>query len=150
MKKLVVLISLFLISFTAHTEAIDLSTLNGEKITYEKLVSNAKTVLFVWTTWCPSCIKEIKRLSKECVSIKDIDMKYLNVGQSASKVKKFVVSNKIKDCISNKILLDTQSIIAQLYGISGVPTYIFLKDGKPIYKSYFFTEKLAEMVFQNN
>ena len=150
MKKIIILISLFLISFTARTEAIDLSTLDGGKISYEKLISKPKTVLFVWTTWCPSCIKEIKKLSKKCLSIKGIDIKYLNVGQSVSKVRKFVVSNKIKDCISKKILLDTQSIIAQLYGISGIPTYIFLKDGKPIYKSYFFTEKLAEMVFENN
>ena len=149
MKKVIILISLFFISLTAHTEDIIFSTLNGKEISYQKLVSKPKTVLFVWTTWCPSCKKEIKRLSKECFSVRGIDIKYINVGQSESKVKKFLKSNKIKDCISDNIILDKQSIIAQLYGITGIPSYVFIKNGKPIYKSYFFNEELAEMVFQS-
>lgn len=150
MKKIIFLISLFVFLFTATAQEINLLTLDGEEISYTKLVSKPKTVLFIWTTWCPSCRKEMKRLSNECISIRGIEIKFLNAGQSNSKVKRFVKSNKINGCISDKIVLDTQNILARLYNVSAIPNYIFLQDGKFIYKSYFFTEKLAKMVFQNN
>lgn len=122
-------------------------TLDGEGMNYTEAVSPSKTVLFLWTSTCDVCRDTLIYLSKECSLYDDINVLYLNIGESKRLVKSFLSYYKIADCITDKTLLDAGASIRQKFFILGVPTVIFFKDGTPVNFSYTLNEYLIEKVF---
>jgi len=123
------------------------STLEGDGLSYTDLTSFPKTILFLWTTWCPSCVKEFQRLSRKCSNFDRVEILYANIGQRKSVVRRFVKAKGLKECIREKIVLDADSYLAREFSVYAIPAFIFLKDGKFVYRSNFLNKKLVERVF---
>jgi thiol-disulfide isomerase/thioredoxin len=121
--------------------------LKDEKISYDEIIAYPNTILFLWTSWCPYCRKELLRLNRNCAYYKDVEFLYINLGENKTKVEKVISRLKLKKCISTKILLDKEGALGRKFSIIGVPAFIFLKKGIPIYKSYFINEELIKVVF---
>lgn len=97
-------------------------------------------ILFFWTTWCPYCRKELKELnSMQSELLKDgIQVAAINVDEPLDKVRKFFGNTPF----SYRVLLDTDTKVADAYGILGVPTYFLInKDGRIVFANHYFPEK---------
>ena len=149
MKKIICILALFCFILSRLAMSQTFQALDGNAVSYSDMTSCPKTILFNWATWCPYCLKELKKLSNECTSCSDVDIWYINVQESESTVKKFVDSRKIRSCVRQKIILDKEALIAQKFSLVALPTFVFLKYGQPVYKSYFLNEKLIKEVFKD-
>jgi len=147
MKKLItILIALCLLSPCFAAERT-FYTLNNEAVSSEKLISYPNTILFVWATWCPSCYRELKLLSQKRIFFEDVVIWYINTGEEKSAVTRYADAKKLTSTVRDKIILDKYGYIAGKFSVFAIPTFIFFKDGQPIYKSYFLDKELLEKVF---
>ena len=97
-------------------------------------------ILFFWTTWCPHCRKELKLLNALHAEFlqNGVELAAINVEETADKVQRFMGSYPL----SYRVLLDTDTKVAQAYGILGVPTYILInKEGRIVFNNYYFPQK---------
>jgi len=89
-------------------------------------------ILMFWTTWCRFCRDAIKTMNKDYVGIEKegITVLVINVGEYEYKVKRY-----FKDTVMNfRVLFDENSLVADHYGLEGVPTYVLLdKEGKVVF-----------------
>lgn len=147
MKKFIILlITLCLFSPCFAAEKI-FYTLGDEAISFEKLISYPNTILFVWATWCPSCRRELKSFSRERIFFENVAVWYVNTGEKESAVKRYADAKKFTSTMRNRIILDKDNYVAEKFSVSAIPTFIFLKDGQPIFKSYFLDEELLKKIF---
>ncbi|MCX5693853.1 MAG: TlpA disulfide reductase family protein [Candidatus Omnitrophica bacterium] len=131
---------------TAMASEIVLNDLNGQVVK----LSNFKgkpVILFFWTTWCPYCRQEIKKLNQQyaVMSKEGIVVFGVNVSEPGAKVERF-----FKDYQLNlKILLDKDGALADKYELMGVPTYIFLdKTGEMILQTHNLPDNYKELLFK--
>lgn len=153
MKKIFIFLILIVFSLSLRAENGNFNTLDGRSLSYTEIISHPKAVLFIWTTWCPGCRSEIKRLARECGSLegsKDINIFYINTGEKQAMVKRFIDSSDIKDCIRQNIILDTGGYLARKFRIPGVPAFIFIVDNEPAYLSHFINTDVLREVFGND
>ena len=104
-------------------QAVDISSYKGKPV-----------ILFFWTTWCPYCREELKRLNQQYPAILKEGMVVfgVNVRESESRVKNFFKGYPL----NFKILLDRSGWLADKYDLMGVPTFIFLdKAGEVILRT---------------
>ena len=71
MKKTILFFS-FLFLTSASFARVPLVNFDGQQVSYDELIAKPKTVIFLWTTWCPYCREEIAYLNKN-------DSLYLNL-----------------------------------------------------------------------
>ncbi len=143
---IVVLSSLFFISFS--WDNYKFYKLNGRTLTYSQLTTTSSyTVLFLWTSVCPYCRSELKRINKDLESFSSIQLYYVNLGESKHTVNKAAQLLKLSAKIKENIILDRLGLLVDEFNIIGVPTYIFMKDGKVVYKTHFITRKLIKDIF---
>ena len=107
---------------TALAGDIILNDLGGQSVD----ISNYKgkpVMLFFWTTWCPYCREELKKLNQQysLITQEGIVVLGVNVRESDSKVQKFFEGYQL----NLKILLDKSGLLADKYDLMGVPTFIF-------------------------
>ncbi|MDR0434619.1 MAG: TlpA family protein disulfide reductase [Gracilibacteraceae bacterium] len=60
---------------------IDTVTLDGEPITHEAFAENDLTVLNIWATWCPPCVRELPHLQEVSARFKDRGVQIVGVLQ---------------------------------------------------------------------
>ncbi|MBP7088866.1 MAG: TlpA family protein disulfide reductase [Candidatus Omnitrophica bacterium] len=150
MKKTIIIILILVYPIiSVLAKEVGLYTLEGKSVTYEELTTYPKTVLFFWTTWCPSCVREITKFNKENINFGDTNIVYINGDQNKKAVEKFIKTKNINKDIQKKIILDNNLYIAKKFSIFAIPTFVFLKDGQPIYKSYFITPELVKDIFKD-
>ena len=146
--KRIILIFLFFCFLTPSFAAERIfPTLDRESMSYEKLISQKNTIFFIWVTWCPSCRRELEKLSRERIFFEGIDVWYVDTGEKASVVTRYANAKKLSDSIRERIILDKESYIVQKFSVTAVPTYIFFKDGQLVLKSYFLNDAVIEKVF---
>jgi len=122
--------------------------LNNDNISYDDLIaSSSHTVIFLWTSYCPYCREELKRLNRYKPSAKAV-FYYVNIGDSKRVVERVSDMFGLKESIRDNILLDREGITADAFGIIGVPAYVFLNKGKMVYKSHFVNDRLLKEVFK--
>ena len=105
-------------------------------------------LLFFWTTWCPFCRKEIKKLNDRSEELaKDgIMVLGINVGEPRAKVEKYIEKNGIK----LPILLDEDTVVSDTYGIMGVPTFFLVdKSGVVIFSDNYFPDDYKNIMPKN-
>jgi len=147
MKRIILVLVFFCFLVPSFAAERIFPRLNKEDISYEKLISQKDVILFIWATWCPTCRRELEKLSRERIFFEDTDVWYVNVGEKTSTVERYVRSKKLNDSIKNRIVLDEEGYIAQRFSVSAIPTYVFFKSGQPVFKSYFLNEDVLEKVF---
>jgi peroxiredoxin len=81
-------------------------------------------LLLFWTTWCPSCRKEVTSLSKLYNEFKDRDFVVfgINVKENRQIVKKYIKKKKM----TFPILLDLDGKVEKHYGVRAHPTHFFI------------------------
>ena len=144
MKKLFCIGILFLLVFSVL--ARDYHSVSGDKISSKDLNSEEKAVLLFWTTWCPYCAIQVKTFNAYCEELIGEGFKifFVNVQESESRVKAF----KAKMGLKCPVILDKDGDLAYEYRISGIPTYIFLKEGKEIDRTNFINKKQLERLYK--
>jgi peroxiredoxin len=101
-----------------------LSTLSGKEVNAKEYRNGQKAIVFFWATWCPHCRRELKDLSKEkaVLETKGIKVLVVDIGENANQVRSYVNKNKIQ----YDVFLDQDSLIAEKYGVVGVPTFYLI------------------------
>ena len=102
-------------------------------------------VLVFWTTWCPSCRKNIRRLMIEEYKFKDnrIGLLFINAGEPKVTVEHFFSK---KHPSYAKIILDRNLSLVRSFYIVGVPTFIFIdKDLKFIGRSFYLPSNFIKI-----
>ncbi len=140
------MISLIIAKSSANGDVAGLVGLEGQAIDYQDVVAEPQTVIFVWTTWCPYCRIQLDNIAKQC-SYPGVKLVLLNSGETKKLVERFIKRQKISNCIKKKIVLDKSSSVAKKFSISGFPTFIFLKNGKYLARSYYFNKGLLEKIY---
>lgn len=148
MKKIITLFIVFLsiLGVTAFAESF--YTLNGERISYDLDIASGDTMLFIWTSRCPYCLSELREMNKNENICKYSKCFFVNVGETESAVKKVIRSLGIKEPIANNIIMDKSASLAGKFSIVGVPTFILMRDGKVLDRSYYFDENAVKRVFK--
>lgn len=145
-KKRFYILMLLLAVSLGSVNAGQLVNLGGEEVDYQELSSSGNVVLFIWTTWCPYCVIQLDKISQQC-SYAGIKLVLVNSGEKQKTVENFIERKDIPKCITDNIVLDRKSMIAKKFSISGYPTFIFLKDGKYITRSYYLNKDLIKEVY---
>jgi thiol-disulfide isomerase/thioredoxin len=122
---------------------------SGETISYNEIIASPKVVLFLWTTRCPYCRDELKKMSLEPNISKYAKFYFVDIGEEHRDVEKVVRSLKLKEDISANIIFDKNAQIAEKFSIIGVPTFIYMRNGKVIDRGYYFDESVLTNVFDN-
>jgi len=113
----------------ALAEDIILNDLNGQAVNISSY-KGKPVVLFFWTTWCPYCRVELKKLNQQSsvMEKEGIVVLGINVRESSYKVKKFFDNYQL----NLKILLDQDGLLARKYDLMGVPTFVFLDKAQEV------------------
>jgi len=149
MKKLVIFLILLSFLSPALAQPEVFYKLDGTSLSYEELVTPKKAVLFIWTTWCPSCRNEFKRLAKKCSLFGDVKILFVNTGEQQAKVNRFIETMDLKECIKKNIILDNNSVLARKFAVFSIPTFIIIKNGEPVYRTFFVNEELLDAAFKD-
>ncbi|MDD5020486.1 MAG: TlpA disulfide reductase family protein [Candidatus Omnitrophica bacterium] len=108
-----------------------LETTADSKVTLGDLKGKG-VILFFFTTWCPYCREKLPFLAKEynAMRAKKIELLPIDAGESKTKVKAFAD----KQSLPFPILLDTDTAVAEAYGVVGVPTFFLIsREGKVVW-----------------
>ena len=136
MRTLLIVAILFISASSIY--ARDYETLSGERILGKDLQSEDKVVLLFWTTWCPFCAIQVKTFNNYCDELinKGFKIFLVNVQESERKVERF----KDRMGIKCPIILDRLGYMAYRHRILGIPTYVFLKQGREIGRTNFLNK----------
>lgn len=105
-----------------YIEDFVLNKTDGTTVNLSSLAKKNTIVVF-WATWCKYCLQEMPTL-QELSSREDLSIVLLNTGQSLSTVQEFEKTGTT----TLPIYYDEKSSIAQIYGITGFPTILFLTE----------------------
>ncbi len=124
---LVLFISLAFSCYAADNKSapdFQLTDLGDKTVSLSDYKDKQAVILFFWTTWCPYCREELKRLNQEYARLAKDSIKVLsiNVGEPKYKVETFALSHNL----NFEVLLDKESLVADAYALMGVPTYIVI------------------------
>ncbi|MCM8771408.1 MAG: TlpA family protein disulfide reductase [Candidatus Omnitrophica bacterium] len=117
-----------------------LNDLGGQRINLSDFRNKQEVILFFWASWCAFCRRELRNLIDKYPALKkdNIEVLAVNIEESAKVVQRFLAREKIEF----KVLLDSEGTVAVIYGIVGIPTYIWIdKEGKIKYKGHALPEE---------
>lgn len=124
-------------------QAFTLNDLSGESFSLSDLSGKKSVLLIFTTTWCPHCVTIIPDLERIHGNYKDknIEMLAVYIREPASRVGEF----KAAHGLPYRVLLDSDSSVASLYNIRGVPTFVLVsRNGDIKYKGHDIPEKIME------
>jgi peroxiredoxin len=108
---------------------IVLNDLNGRSVNLSSY-KGKPVILFFWTTWCPYCREELKKINLQSSQMaqEGIVVLGINLKEADYKVQRFFKGYRL----NFKILLDKSALLADKYDLLGVPTYIFLNSNAEV------------------
>ncbi len=108
-----------------------LASLDGAEVKLADLRGNV-VVLDFWATWCGPCVVSMPLLMEvhKEVSPRGVKLFAINIAEDKEKVSGFLNSRKIE----LPVLLDSDSRVAEAYGVRGIPMSVVI-DGKGIVKN---------------
>lgn len=146
--KLIVCLAVgFFISTGVFAQQGQLFSLSGKPISYTAAVAKEKTILFLWTTTCPYCVAGLKQFNKEGFDGYDAQIYLINMGDDLEAVNDLTKRLGLKDFLKEHILADPNLTLSERFTILGVPTIIFLRNGKPIYTAYTIDKDFVKEVY---
>lgn len=84
--------------------------------------SGRPTVVNLWASWCPPCVREMPVLQQAQAARADVDFVFLNQGESAAQVRDFLQRHGL---VLRNVALDPQSAIGHELGQRMLPTTLF-------------------------
>ena len=122
-----------------------LFSLSHKEYTLSGYKDKQPVLLFFWSTWCPFCQAEIKKVSARAQELAGVGVEVLaiDIGEPKGRVMRFMISHKI----NLTVLLDEDSSVSNSYDVLGVPTfYLVDKQGKIIFEGNNFPENYKELI----
>ena len=157
MKQVLIALSLYLFSYVciAQTAAdFSLKTSTGEQISLADFTGQA-TVIHFWATWCPYCKKLQPELNRVAAEYKDKQVNFIaiSIWEDEGADPQAVINER-----GHKFqTLVNGDKIAELYGVKGTPTTVFIDAGGNIVgvstqsdPKLPFWEKAFEALSKNN
>ena len=122
-----------------------LEAVEGEKVTLSEVLKEKKAVLIFWASWCFFCRKELPQAERFYRENRDkATVLGIDVGESKAKAQGALK----KMGISYPTLLDSDSHVAQLYGVFGVPTVVAVdKNNQILYYGHSVEEMASQVEF---
>ncbi len=100
---------------------IALARLDGTSMRLDSLTGKP-LVVNLWATWCPPCRREMPVLRDAQVRHKDIDFVFVNQGESADAVRKYLA---LEGLALDNVLLDPRLQVGAQTGSRALPTTLF-------------------------
>jgi peroxiredoxin len=102
-----------------------LENLEGQSITLSEF-RGTPVLLNFWASWCGPCRSEMSFLQEIYTERSELQVTLLlvNIGESQAKVKDFMTALNL----TMPVLLDSETTISTMYGISAIPTTYFIDE----------------------
>ena len=104
----------------------NLPTIKGNRVELNDARGKDRSIIFFWTTWCPNCRMELKRLDEEdeILKSKGIKVFLINLGEDENRVRRYIK----REDIEIDSILDEESTLEEQYDLIGLPTVFFLNN----------------------
>ena len=99
-----------------------LADLNERPVSLAKLAGNRPTVVNLWATWCPPCIREMPVLEQAQQRYPGINFVFANQGEHPQAIRQFLMQQNLH--LTN-VLSDRQNSLGRAVGSRGLPTTLF-------------------------
>jgi len=102
-------------------------------------------ILFFWSTWCPYCVREMRKLKNDYKKIisDNFELLAVNAGEKLSTVARFLKNNPV----DFQVLLDSDMMVSFDYGVMGLPTFLIInKEGNIVFVDYRFPAEYKDYV----
>ncbi|MFA5270903.1 MAG: redoxin domain-containing protein [Candidatus Omnitrophota bacterium] len=150
MSKKILLLLLFLSTSVCVFAAADkFEKYSGGTISYNEIIASPKVVFFLWTTRCPYCRDELKKMNLEPNISQYAKFYFVDIGEKSQDVERMVKSLKLKEDIFSNIILDKDAQMVERFSIIGVPMFIYMRNGKVVDRGYYFDESILKNNFSN-
>ena len=101
--------------------ALSLPSLEGQPVALADF-NGRPTVLNLWATWCPPCVREMPMLHQAQLDRPDVNFVFLNQGEPADKVRAWLQSRKLP---MRNVLMDGNRQAAAAFKQRALPTTLF-------------------------
>lgn len=101
--------------------ALSFSSLQGQTVHLAEF-KGKPTVVNLWATWCPPCVREMPVLQQAQADQPDVNLVFLNQGESANKVGSWLQARQLT--VSN-VLMDENRAAGAAFKQSALPMTLF-------------------------
>lgn len=110
---------------------VSLQYLQGQPVNLAERFHGQPTVINLWASWCPPCVREMPLLEDAAKAWPDVHIVAVNQGESRQQVESFLQQQQLNLAI---VLLDQRSEVGNLMGSHALPTTLFFNsDGSLSY-----------------
>lgn len=110
---------------------LSLQPLQGPPVNMAEQFYGQPTVINLWASWCPPCVREMPLLEDAAEAWPDVQIVAINQGESREEVMLFLREQQLSLPL---VLLDQQSELGNLMGSHALPTTLFFhSDGSLSY-----------------
>lgn len=134
------------ISISDTAPEFQLSSLSGRNVALSDF-KGRPVILFIWSTWCPYCVRELAYLEKVYPDIKKngVELLAIDSGEPRERVARYLSGKNI----GFPVLLDTDSRVSYAYNVIGIPTLILVDDqGKIKFQGHGLPEDYLKILSQ--
>ncbi len=101
--------------------ALDLTSLEGRPVSLAEF-KGKPTVMNLWATWCPPCVREMPMLHQAQVDRPGVNFVFLNQGEPADKVSAWLQARKLP---MRNVLMDESRQAGAAFKQRALPTTLF-------------------------
>ncbi|MEC9039044.1 MAG: TlpA disulfide reductase family protein [Pseudomonadota bacterium] len=101
---------------------VALTDLNERPVDLASLAGDKPTVVNLWATWCPPCIREMPVLEDAQQRYPNVNFVFANQGEHPATIRKFLMAQNLN---LSHVLSDRQNRFGRVVGSHGLPTTLF-------------------------
>ena len=101
---------------------VALTDLNERPVDLASLAGDKPTVVNLWATWCPPCIREMPVLEEAQQRYPNVNFVFANQGEHPETIRKFLMAQNLN---LSHVLSDRQNRFGRVVGSHGLPTTLF-------------------------
>ena len=101
---------------------VALTDLNERPADLASLAGDKPTVVNLWATWCPPCIREMPVLEEAQQRYPNVNFVFANQGEHPETIRKFLMEQNLN---LSHVLSDRQNRFGRVVGSHGLPTTLF-------------------------